>query len=173
MTNAKAQSAGEALLTNDPDKFIALAGDILDGRTDLAAIAGMTAEEIEAIYSIGYGFYTSGNYQDALDIFKFLCMHRHLDKRFWMGLGATSQLLKDYDRAIVSYRTCAMLDLSDAQLPLRAAECFLALGDMVQAQLALEAVGIVAKHYPTAQNASFAARAGLMRAQSAPAEATP
>src|SRR5262245_996977 len=124
MTKANAPSMGEALLTNDPDKFVALADDIFAGRTDLAAIAGMSDDEIEAIYSIGYGFYTSGNYQDALDIFKFLCMHRHMDKRFWMGLGATSQLLKDYDRAIVAYRTCAMLDLGDAQLPLRAAECF-------------------------------------------------
>lgn len=157
--------AGNVLSHIDSGKLAALTDDILSGRTDLAAVVGMGEGEIEAIYAIGHGFYAGGSYQDAVDIFKFLCMHRHMDHRFWMGLGAASQLLKDYQTAITAYRTCAMLDLSDAQVPLRAAECFTAIGDAEQARLALEAVTVVAGQYPTAQNATFTARAKLMLAQ--------
>lgn len=171
MTEADAPSEGETLLTADPARLAKLADEIMAGRTDLAEIAGMSQDEIEAVYWLGHGFYTGGNYSDAVDIFKFLCMHRHMDKRFWMGLGAASQLLKDYDRAITAYRTCAMLDLGDAQVPLRAAECFAAIGDQVQAQQALEAVAVVAEQYPTPQNAGFAARARLMLVQSRQPEA--
>jgi type III secretion system low calcium response chaperone LcrH/SycD len=154
---------GDALLRADPDHLAALARQIMDGNTDLAAIAGMTEQEIEAVYSLGHGFYGSGAYQDAIDIFRFLCMHRHMDARFWFGLGASSQMVADYQTAVAAYRTCAMLDLSNAQVPLRAAECFRALGETENMRQALEAVVVVAERYPV--HAAYGRRASMMLEQ--------
>jgi len=147
----------------DVDRLAELAREIMAGNTDLAAIIGMTEDELEAVYSLGHGFYTSGRYGDALDIFRFLCMHRHMDPRFWFGLGATNQMLGDHATAVTAYRTCAMLDLEDAQVPMRAAECFRAMGDAESTRQALEAVVEVSKGKPA--QAAYAKRADAMLEQ--------
>lgn len=157
----EAGGAGAAKL--DTDHLADLAREIMAGNTDLAAIVGMTEDELEAVYSLAHGFYTSGRYGDALDMFRFLCMHRHMDPRFWFGLGATNQMLGEHATAVTAYQTCAMLDLEDAQVPMRAAECFRAMGDAESARQALEAVVEVAKGKPA--QAAYAKRAEAMLQQ--------
>lgn len=147
----------------DAERMAEIAQMIASGATDLAAVAGMTDDELEAVYALGHGFYESGRFEDARDMFRFLCMHRHMETRFWFGLGAASQMLRDYDKAIIAYRTSAMLNLEDPQIPLRAAECFRALGDEENARAALDAVLILAERKP--EHATFAKRATLMLAQ--------
>ena len=120
------------------DRLAQLSVDILEGRTDLAAIAGMTGDELEAVYTLAHGFYTAGKYDDAQDVFRFLCMHRHLDPRFWFGFGATCHMQGDIALAVKAYGMAAMLDPTDPQVSLRAAECFVALGDTKGARIALE-----------------------------------
>ncbi len=144
----------------DSDRLATLASQIMAGSIDLAAVIGITEPELEAVYSLGHGFYTAGQYEDARDIFRFLCLHRHMDKRFWFGLGAACQMLQDYATATTAYRTCAMLDLTDAQVPLRAAACFRALGDMENLRMALEATIEVARDNPA--QAIFGERAQRM-----------
>ena len=137
-----------------------LAIEIIEGKTDLAIIQGITTQELEAVYTLGHGFFQAGDYDKALSMFQFLTLHRHTEARFWFGLGATQQMLRSHALAVQSYGVSAMLDLDNPQVPLRAGECFLALGDKANARGALEAALTIAGGEP--RHAAHAARARLI-----------
>jgi tetratricopeptide (TPR) repeat protein len=63
-----------------------------------------------------------------------------LNAKYWFGLGAAQQALKDFQNAAVSYGYCSFLKLDNPKPQLHAAECFLALGDKRSAASALEAL---------------------------------
>ena len=110
-----------------------------DGAT-LKQIKGVTNAELEAVYSLAYGYYRTGKYDEALKLFQFLVLFDHLNAKYWMGLGAVQQVLKDFQNAIVSYGYCSFLKLDNPKPQLHAAECFLAMGDKRNAASSLEAL---------------------------------
>ncbi|MEJ0017882.1 MAG: SycD/LcrH family type III secretion system chaperone [Acetobacteraceae bacterium] len=114
--------------------------DIAEGRTDLAAVAGLTDRDLEAIYAVGHGLYTAGKYDEALNFFQVLCICRQTESRFWFGLGACAQVLGDAGTALRAYGMAAVFDTENPQISLRAAECLIKLGDATTARTAFEAV---------------------------------
>lgn len=112
--------------------FLTKAGTFKDLR-------GLTDKDMEAIYSVGHSLYNNGKYEEAHDVFKFLSFYDHLEKRWWMGLGATRQMLKKYEDAVMAYSYTAMLDVEDPRPHLHAAECLLALKRYEDADSALSA----------------------------------
>ena len=112
---------------------------IKDGST-LKQLKGISNEELEAVYSLAFGYYRTGKYEEALKLFQFLVLFDHLNAKFWMGLGAVQQVLKDYQNAVVSYGYCSFLKLDNPKPQLHAAECFLAMGDKRNAASSLEAL---------------------------------
>ena len=106
----------------------------------LKQLKGVSNEELEAVYSLAYGYYRTGKYDEALKLFQFLVLFDHLNAKFWMGLGAVQQVLKDYQNAVVSYGYCSFLKLDNPKPQLHAAECFLAMGDKRNAASSLEAL---------------------------------
>ena len=92
------------------------------------------------MYSLAFGYYRTGKYDDALKLFKFLVLFDHLNAKFWLGLGAVQQVLKDFQGAVASYGYCSFLKLDDPRPQLHAAECFLAMGDKRNAASSLEAL---------------------------------
>ncbi len=115
------------------DHFLSVGGVFKDAH-------GLSNEEMEAIYSVGYNLYQSGKYKDALNIFKFLCFFDHLEKKYWMGLGAVHQMMGNYERAVESYSYATLLDIEDPRPALHAADCYLILGNKEAAESALNAV---------------------------------
>ena len=103
-------------------------------------IKGITNSEMEAVYSMGYSFYTTGRYDDAEKVFRFLVLFDHLNAKYWTGLGAVQQVKKLYGDAISSYGYASFLDLDNPKPQYFAAECFLALGDKPNALSALAAL---------------------------------
>lgn len=146
--------------TSEVQNLADLAAQIMEGKTDLATIRGLTTRDLEAVYTLGHGFFGSGDYASALSMFQFLTLHRQVEARYWFGLAASLQMLGRHALAVQSYAVCAMFNLDDPQVPLRAGECFLALGDKVNARSALEAVLVVAGENP--RHAAHAARARLI-----------
>jgi len=113
------------------------------GLADMSTIRelkGITDAEMEAIYSLGYSFYTTGRYDDAEKVFRFLVLFDHLNAKYWTGLGAVQQVKKLYGDAIASYAYASFLDLDNPKPQYFAAECFLALGDKDNALSALAAL---------------------------------
>lgn len=97
-------------------------------------------KEMEAIYSVGYNLYESGKYDDGLKVFKFLCFFDHLEKKYWLGLGAVNQMLKKYNDAVNAYSMAAMLDIDDPAPAMHAADCLLLTGNKEKAESALNFV---------------------------------
>jgi type III secretion low calcium response chaperone LcrH/SycD len=106
---------------------------VFESGSTLKAVRGLNDREMEAIYSVGFALYEQGKHSDAENIFRFLCFHDHLEKKYWMGLAATQQLLKKYAQAADTYSFCALLDVKDPVPPLHAGECYLAIGDLAKA----------------------------------------
>ena len=95
----------------------------------LADLKGFTRKHLEALYTVGFNAYNSGNYKQALKVFQFLCLYDHLEKKYWMALGACRQLMKQYKDAVDVYTYAWSLDMDDPTAALHAADCHIALGD--------------------------------------------
>ena len=103
-------------------------------------LKGITDSEMEAFYSLGYSFYTTGRYEDAEKVFRFLVLFDHLNQKYWTGLGAVYQVEKRYSEAITAYGYASFLDLKNPKPQYFAAECFAALGDKSNALSAIAAL---------------------------------
>ncbi len=124
----------------DASKIAGSVKTLIEKNATLKQLRGITNEELEAVYSLGFGYYKTGKFEEAHKLFQFLVLFDHLNKKYWFGLGAVQQVMKDYQNAIVSYGYCSFLDLSNPKPQLHVAECFLALGDKRNAASALEAL---------------------------------
>ena len=113
---------------------------LIKDNATLKQLKGVSNEELEAVYALAFGYYRTGKYDEALKLFQFLVLFDHLNAKFWMGLGAVQQVLKDYQNAVVSYGYCSFLKLDNPKPQLHAAECFLAMGDKRNAASSLEAL---------------------------------
>ncbi|WP_445222834.1 SycD/LcrH family type III secretion system chaperone (plasmid) [Bradyrhizobium sp. Pa8] len=119
-------------------RLVQFAIDFAAGRADLAAFIGITDDELEAMYVYGHRYYSCGKYEEALNFFRFLCLHRHVEARFWLGLAAASEMLGNTENAVHAYRLAALLNREDLEIPLRTAKCFIKLEQPAEAIKALE-----------------------------------
>jgi type III secretion system low calcium response chaperone LcrH/SycD len=101
-------------------------------------VAGLTDGDIETLYYLAYTQYSQGQFADAEKTFRVLCFHDHLSDRFWLGLGAARQMLKDHEGAILAYSMIPEIGSFNPLAPLHAAECYLALGLYEQALAGLD-----------------------------------
>lgn len=110
-------------------------------------------EKIEEAYLYAYVFYEKGHYEESSQIFSLLTCVSTANPTYWMGLGASLQMLKRYEEAIDAYAAAAVLEDSDSDpFPhLHAAECFYSLKINEKALQALESAEIIAKNEPKYQ----------------------
>ena len=113
-----------------------IAGDM----STVRELKGITDAEMEAVYSLGFNFYRTGNMENAEKVFKFLVLFDHFNPKYWIGMGAVLQLKKQYQGAITAYAYASFLDIHNPKPQYHAAECYLALGDRVNAASALAAL---------------------------------
>ena len=133
------------------------------GFATMRELKGITKAEMEAVYSVGFNMYRTGRYDDAEKIFRFLVLFDHLEPKYWLGVGAIQQVRKDYQGAIASYGYSSFLDLSNPKPQLHAAECFLALGDKVNAASSLMALDKYCPPESTPVGREYRAKAAEMR----------
>ena len=122
------------------DQIAAAARAFLEDATTLGELKGISRQELEAVYSLGFTHYRTGRYEDAAKLFQFLVLFDHLNPKYWLALGAVQQVAKDYKGAVASYAYASFLDLENPKPQLHAAECFLALGDKENALSSLDAL---------------------------------
>jgi len=114
--------------------------DFLISQKTLKELKGFTDEEMEALYTTAYNYYNHGKFEDAKFLFSTLCQFDPTKPKYWMGLGASRHMLKEYERAAVAYGMATLRDAEDPHPPFHAADCFIKMGDSKNAILALEAV---------------------------------
>lgn len=100
--------------------------------------ADIDEKDLEGTYAAAYNLINQNHYADAEELLKLLCYLSHHDSRFWLALGVARQMQKKYEAALNAYSSAALHDLDNPVPPLRAAECFLALGNAEKAAQALE-----------------------------------
>jgi len=113
---------------------------LIEKNATLKQLKGVSNAELESVYSLAFGYYRTGKYEEALKLFQFLVLFDHLNAKYWLGLGAVQQVLRDYRNAVVSYGYCSFLKLDNPKPQIHAAECFLAMGDKRNAASSIEAL---------------------------------
>lgn len=125
-------------------------------------IPQFSQDTVEALYAFGFGFYQHGKFDQAVHFFRFLTLIDFNQRKHWMGLGASYQMLKDYARAIQCFGYAAMLNPSDPYAHFHAAECFLSLKETEKAKEALKSAETVAKKAPK-KHETLLARIALLK----------
>lgn len=128
------QSAADFQLTPGQQRALEI---MAEGGT-LKDVRGLTADDIEAVYGIGYNLYNQAKYAQAEPMFQFACLYQHTEARYWMALGNCRQMSKHYQPAIDAYGFAFALNLEDPWPVVQSAICYLALGNKQLAKEALD-----------------------------------
>jgi type III secretion system low calcium response chaperone LcrH/SycD len=126
----------------------------------------ITDEEKEAAYAQAFNLVNQGQFETAKHVFQFLCYLDQYGAKFWMGLGICRQQLKDFAGACQAYAMAGFLDMENPMPALRAAECYLALGRLEEAESGLTAALHWAgdkPQYATVRSRATALMEGLKR----------
>ncbi|MEI8125969.1 MAG: SycD/LcrH family type III secretion system chaperone [Parachlamydiaceae bacterium] len=102
-------------------------------------------EAIPGLYAVAHEFYRNGKYEEGRIFFHFLTVANPFDSRFWMGLAACYQMLKNHQAASSAYAAAAVQNSADPYAHFHAAECFFHMGDIPKALKALDSSLTVAK----------------------------
>jgi type III secretion system low calcium response chaperone LcrH/SycD len=130
------------------------------GECAIRDILGLDDKQMNGLYAMGYNFYQAGKYDDALKIFRALCLFDQLEPKHWIGMGATLQMLKMYEEAANAYGFAAIMDCHDPRPSFHAAECYIALNDKEKAEAALNSVVVLCE--PTPANKPFIDKANAI-----------
>lgn len=112
---------------------------------EIGAAIQFSEDSLDALYAIAYELHRNGKYEEAKDLFRFLTLANSFERKYWIGLAACYQMLKMYAKAIQCYTAAALQEPSDPYVHWHAADCFFHLGNLNQAQEALESACRVAK----------------------------
>ena len=110
----------------------------LNGELVMKDFHGLTDEAMDAIYSLAYNEFQASRFEDAHRLFVFLCMVDHLNETYWVALGACRFGNQAYEAAAGAYVVADMVSDADPTPIIRAADCYLACGDLESARHALK-----------------------------------
>lgn len=99
----------------------------------------ITDEEMEAGYAQAYQLLNQERFGEAEKLFEMLAQLDHYQSRYWLGLGLCRQMQRSYETATKAYAMAGSLDIENPIPALRAAECFLALGNLEAADSGITA----------------------------------
>lgn len=94
-------------------------------------------EEIAQIYSFAYHKFSTGNYEDARELFKMLFSLEPFNSEFATALGVCHHKLKKYEYALQCYMLNATLAPTDPVALFYAYDCYLNLKDDISAGIML------------------------------------
>lgn len=101
-------------------------------------LLGINEAMMEGIYGQAYRLYNTGKYRDACQLFRLLIMLNASESKYTMGLAACFHMLKEFRNAVGTYSICGMLDPENPIPHFHASDCYIQMGDMMAALIALE-----------------------------------
>lgn len=127
--------------TSQPDTREAdgLFTTILQQNSSLAALYGVSADELEAVYAQAFDDITAERYDAALEHTALLVKLDPADPRFQFSFAYCLHHLGDHEAAGRHYAQSLLYDATNAVCLLRAGECLLATGGLAEAREAFEA----------------------------------
>ena len=103
-------------------------------------VCGISPDEIEAVYSLGYTYYQVGRLEEAEPLFRFAAMMMPLDPKYGYALASTLQAERKFEEAALLYAILVAIDITNPAIYNGLSECRLATGDKTGAREALEAL---------------------------------
>lgn len=79
--------------------------------------------QAEAVYLLAFEAYQKGDYAKATTLFGGLVLARKNDFKYWLGLGASHQMLKHYSKALNAYEIAKKIDPEHPMTYFHTAEC--------------------------------------------------
>jgi type III secretion system low calcium response chaperone LcrH/SycD len=108
--------------------------DAIAGGATLKEIRGVPDSVMAGIYAHAYEFFQSGRLDDAEVFFRFLCIYDSYNPEYMMGMAATFQQKKQYQRAIDLYALMMVVAKNDYRPVLYTGQCYLFLKNSEQAR---------------------------------------
>ena len=75
---------------------------VTQGKENLAAVRGITRDQLDGLFQFCYERYLNGDYDTAYRGFQLLCIYDHQNGHNWLGYGYSLLALKDYRKAATS-----------------------------------------------------------------------
>lgn len=127
------------LSPSDQKKLKELVERFIQNGHSLKGLSGLNDKTMETTYSLAFNHYNGGKFDEAAKLFQFLCVFDPYKPKYWMGLAASRQMLKEYEAAITAYSMAGILKMDDPKPALYAADCYLVMGKKELATKALTA----------------------------------
>ena len=99
----------------------------------------LSKQQVESLYVLGYQLYEAQCYQEAADLFRFLCFFESRVARNWIALGGAYQHSKHHDNALAAFTMACLLDPHKPEPRFYAAHTLIDLQDL---PLALQSINI-------------------------------
>lgn len=94
-----------------------------------AKLAGISSDELEAIYGLAVEDLASSQFDQAMDRLVFLVSHDPWERRYQVAFAHALQSLGQWESALQFYTEALLTDATDAACAYRAGECLVALAD--------------------------------------------
>ncbi|MCH9610308.1 MAG: hypothetical protein S4CHLAM81_03610 [Chlamydiales bacterium] len=124
-----------------PDDFDAFVIDFAQNRLmkseTLKKAFELTDYEMEELYLEAYTLYENDLVEGASNAFRFLVILDPFTPRYWMGLGASLQLIEQYEKALKAYAMVTLIDPENPAPHLYAAQILEKTGQSQEAEIAL------------------------------------
>ena len=104
-----------------------------------AMLSGITPEELEAVYALGYADLEAGRLEEACERMAFLVQQEPRERRYQIAFAHCLQQLGQWESAGRFYAQALLMDATDALCALRAGECLEAMGALEEAREAYDA----------------------------------
>ena len=129
---------GAANLPEDLDSFLdSFVPDVLMKSETLQEAYGVEERAMEEAYAKAYSLYERSDFGEAAVIFRWLVVLNPFVYKFWMGLGASWQMLEMLEKALHAYAMAALLDCEHPHPHFYAYRCYTKLGNEKDATKAL------------------------------------
>jgi tetratricopeptide (TPR) repeat protein len=113
----------------------------------LAASIGVTEEEKQQAYALGYQFFQQKKYDKAMTIFEALHVMDPLNKDFAKAMAATLQMSGNLPDAAIHYLMAYFFHPEELEFALQSGRCMIEVGEVPQAYFILNAI-VEAKRFP-------------------------
>ncbi|KEI72426.1 CDC27 family protein [Endozoicomonas elysicola] len=100
-------------------------------------IRKMDQSQLDAMYKVAYARFNSGQFRDALKVFRYLCLLDHTCYSYFLGLGLSQYELSQFAQAAATLAHAEKLDEKDPRASLMMAKSFIEIERWPLAQKAL------------------------------------
>ncbi|MDP0588907.1 MAG: hypothetical protein QS748_06840 [Candidatus Endonucleobacter bathymodioli] len=106
---------------------------------------GLSQNQMDTIYRVGFGYYSTKNYKESLVIFKYLSLLDHRNHSYLLGLGVTLKEIQQYDEAMAVLDCAIHIDETDPRSYICMALCMIELNNLTDADIFLLKAEAMAK----------------------------